>query len=258
MSSQQATSTLIARIPYLNTEPFYHGFSAQGYELINLPPRELGREAARGRIAAGPMSAVDYFKLDQDFEPLGPFGIAAAGPVRSVLLLSKRPIPELNAGTIAVTTETSTSVKLLMLLLRHRYDVRPAVWRLGLEDPADALLVIGDEALRRSKDPEYPVVLDLAAAWWEWKKLPFVFALWVVRKSLPLEEKKVLSIRFEDTFYENVKDLSAIARERAPDLGMTVEDIESYLRNIRFRLGPDDWEGLAEFRRLLESDDAAG
>jgi predicted solute-binding protein len=79
MSSQQATSTQIARIPYLNTEPFYHRFSAQGYELVDLPPRELGREAALGRIAAGPMSAVDYFRLEEDFEPLGPFGIAAAG-----------------------------------------------------------------------------------------------------------------------------------------------------------------------------------
>src|SRR5512140_1814104 len=195
MSSPSTTTTLIARIPYLNTEPFYHYFSARGYELVDLPPRELGREAARGRIAAGAMSAVDYFRLEEDFEPLGSFGIATAGPVHSVLLLSQRPVPELNGGTIAVTSDTSTSVKLLSLLLRERYDVRPAVMRRGLDEPADACLVIGDEALRRVSREKHPVVLDLGAAWWEWKKLPFVFALWTVRRSLPLEEKKVLAMR---------------------------------------------------------------
>jgi chorismate dehydratase len=256
MSSPSTTSTLIARIPYLNTEPFYHRFSAQGYELVDLPPRELGRQAALGRIAAGPMSVVDYFRLSDTYEPLGPFGIAAAGPVHSVLLFSKRPVPELNGGTIAVTDETSTSVELLRLLFRRHYDVTPAAWRRGFDDPADAVLLIGDEALRRAagRHDDYPVVLDLSAAWWEWKKLPFVFALWVVRKTLPLEEKKVLSMRFEDAFYEGFKDLATIGTKRAPGLNMTPAAVEDYLRNFRYRLGPEDWDGLNEFRRLYDSD----
>ena len=61
-------------------------------------------------------------------------------------------------------------------------------------------------------------------------------------------------MRFEDAFYENVRDFSPIARRKAPELGMTPEAVEAYLRNIRYRLGPEDCEGLAEFRSILEGD----
>lgn len=254
MSSPSTTSTLIARIPYLNTEPFYRRFSARGYELINLVPRRLGEEAARGRVVAGVMSLVDYFRQEAEFEPLGPYGIACAGPVMSVGLWSSKPVPELTGGSLAVTRETSTSVRLLERLLSDYYDVHPAEWRLGTEEPADAVLLIGDPALRARAARHDPVVVDLSQAWWEWKKLPFVFALWVVKRSLPLEEKKVLAMRLEDALYEGLKEIPAIAAERAADLGLPAATLETYLRHFRYRFGPDDWAGMDEFRRLLDRD----
>lgn len=256
MSSPSTTSTLIARIPYLNTEPFYHRFSIQGYELIDLPPRALGQAAAAGRVAAGPMSVMDFFRLQGEFEPLGPFGICAAGPVHSVLLFGSKPVEELDGGTIAYTGETSTSVVLLRALLRNVYDVEPATWH-RLEEGADAppgtdaRLLIGDAALREAARGQTPVLLDLSAAWWEWKKLPFVFAIWVVRKDLPLEEKTILAMRFEDAFFEGMAHLREIAERRAPDLGLTPDAVEAYLRNFRYRLGPEELEGLDEFARLV-------
>jgi len=254
MSSPSTTSTLIARIPYLNTEPFYRRFSARGYELVNLVPRRLGEEAARGRVVAGVMSLVDWIRQEAEFEPLGPYGIACAGPVLSVALFSSRPVPELTGRTVAVTRESSTSVKLLEVLFRHHYDVHPAEWRLGTGEPADAELLIGDPALRAQAARRDPVVLDLAQAWWEWQRLPFVFALWVVKRSLPLEEKKVLALRLEDALYEGLKEIPAIAAERAADLGLPAEALEKYLRHFRYRFGPDDWAGIDEFRRLLDRD----
>jgi len=254
MSSPSTTSTLIARIPYLNTEPFYHSFKAAGYELIDLPPKLLGEEAARGRIVAGPMSAVDYFRLEGDFEPLGPFGISCAGPVHSVMLFSRKPVPELHGGTIAISEETSTSVRLLMLLFREYFDVKPAAYRRGDAEGADAVLLIGDQALRAAARKEYPVVLDLSAAWWDWQKKPFVFALWAVKRSLPLEEKKILAMRFEDAFFDGMKHIADIGLKRAPDLGISPKAVEEYLRNFRYRLGPDDWEGLETFKRMFDRD----
>jgi chorismate dehydratase len=257
MSSPSTTSTLIARIPYLNTEPFYRTFHAAGYELLDLPPRQLGEAAEKGRVVGGPMSLCDYWRLEEQFEPLGPYGISSAGPVRSVLLFSDFPVEELTGRTVAVTPETSTSVKLLELLLRRRYDVHPAAWRRGFNDPTDAVLLIGDGALRASAEPPKPHVLDLSAAWYDWQKMPFVFALWVVRRSLPLEEKKVLAMRFEDALYEGLKDIPAIAKERAVDLGLPAATLEEYLRHFRYRLTPDDWQGLETFRRLLDHADDA-
>ncbi|TPW15320.1 MAG: hypothetical protein FD129_916 [bacterium] len=245
MSSPSTTSTLIARIPYLNTEPFYRTFQAAGYELLDLPPRQLGEAAARGRVVAGPMSLVDWFHLEDRFEPLGPYGIASAGAVRSVLLFSRKPIEELTGGTISITEDTSTSVRLLEILCRDYWGIRPASWRRGTLEPTDAMLLIGDAALR-------------AAAWYEWQAKPFVFALWVVRKDLPLEEKTILGMRFEDALYEGLKQIPAIAAERSPDLGLPADELEQYLRHFRYRLGPEDWEGLDIFRRLIDRGSHAG
>ena len=51
---------------------------------------------------------------------------------------------------------------------------------------ADALLLIGDEALQAKKEgvQGFPIVTDLGEEWFEWQGTPFVFARWVVRKSL--------------------------------------------------------------------------
>ena len=50
-----------------------------------------------------------------------PFGIATQGATGSVLLWSHRPLAALNGATVGVTDETSTSVRLLRLLLVRRY-----------------------------------------------------------------------------------------------------------------------------------------
>ena len=55
----------------------------------------------------------------------------------------------------------------------------------ALESTADAVLVIGDRAMRVPGDPFHDVV-DLGEAWNTLTGLPFVFALWVAREGLEL------------------------------------------------------------------------
>lgn len=45
-----------------------------------------------------------------------------------------------------------------------------------------AFLAIGDEALRLGAGDLHPYRLDLGEAWHSWTGLPFVFALWVIRR----------------------------------------------------------------------------
>ena len=54
-----------------------------------------------------------------------------------------------------------------------------------LESTADAVLVIGDRAMRVPHEPFHDVV-DLAEAWQALTGLPFVFALWVARGGVDL------------------------------------------------------------------------
>src|SRR5207253_2017821 len=114
-------------------------------------------------------------------------GVAARGPVFSVLLFSHRPAAALENALISVTPETSTSIRLLRLLLDVRRGIEGIRYVRGLEPrQADALLVIGDGAMRmRHARPEgFTHTLDLGADWLEWTGLSFVYAVWAVRSSL--------------------------------------------------------------------------
>ncbi|MBI3020454.1 MAG: hypothetical protein HYY59_00415, partial [Candidatus Omnitrophica bacterium] len=156
--SKSTTTACVARVPYLNSVPFFRGLSlGRRYELVDCVPRELGIQAAAGDIMAGLVPLVDYVRLRDTFERIGHFGIAVRGRGRSVLLFSRRPIRQLDGSMISITEETSTSAVLLQLLLERRYGVLPALYQRGQRSEADALLLIGDEALRfRATNTQYP------------------------------------------------------------------------------------------------------
>src|SRR5262249_57729285 len=81
-------------------------------------------------------------------------GVAARGPVHSVLLFSRRSPEALGGALISVTPETATSVRLLRLLLEVRRELQGVRLIRGLEPAqADALLVIGDNAMRLRHQP---------------------------------------------------------------------------------------------------------
>ncbi len=174
-----------ARIPYANVAPFYALWHEAPFAVRNLVPRDLGREAEAGHVDFGSMAAGDYLRLKDRFELIQPpMGAAARGEVQSVLLFSRRPAEALAGALVSVTPATSTSVRLLHLLLDVRRGLRGVRYIRGLEPAqADALLVIGDAAMRmRNHRPEgFTHTLDLGADWLEWTGLSFVYAVWAVR-----------------------------------------------------------------------------
>jgi chorismate dehydratase len=240
---------LIGQISYLNSQPFYPLLGE--HRLVAMPPRRLGELAERGEIDAGIMATADYLALADRYEPLGNLGIANREEVRSIILFSRRRLGELSGARIGVTEETSTSFQLLRLLLEVRERVKPASYERGLRQEADAYLVIGNEALRARRQPPagFPHRYDLASEWWAWRKLPFVFALWTVKRSLPEQDKRDFQALLERSFAIGMAEVDRIAAEFAGDLG-SPEELASYLRNFHYRLGPEEWRGLEEFRAL--------
>lgn len=207
--------------------------------------------AGNGEIDAGILAAADFFVHEQRYEPIAGLGVANHEEVRSILLLSRRPLAELDGARIGVTEETSTSVRLLRVLIELRDQNRPSEYVRGLREEADAFLVIGNEALWRNTTatPAFPYRYDLATEWWDWTGLPFVFALWAVRRSLPDTTKHELADLLERSFTVGISQIDDIAAEFAGELGAR-EVLASYLRNFHYRLGPDEMEGLEKFRRL--------
>ena len=202
---------------------------------------------------AGPLPVVDYFRLADRFERLGHFGIEVRGRAHSALLFSLKPIRQLDGATIAVTEETSTTAFLLRLLLEHRYNVLPASYQRGTDKDADALLLIGDEALRfKYTNRRYPFEIDVAFEWWLWQHLPFVFAVWAIRKDASAQDKKQVELGLARSLGANVAQLALIAQESSRTLDIPAAELEAYLSNFIYRLGQLEEEGIRHFKELLD------
>ena len=254
-TSRLTTSTVAARIPYANAAPFYALWNEAPFAVRNLVPRELGREAEAGGVDMGLMAAADYLRLRDRFELMTPaMGVAARGTVMSVLLFSRRPVNALAGARVSVTPETSTSIRLGKLLLGVRRGLTGMSFVRGLEpQQADALLVIGDRAMRmRTRPPEgFSHVLDLGADWLEWTGLSFVYAVWAVRRALEPALKQELSAFLEQSLAAGLANLPEVARAQT-EPGWTQAETEGYLRRFHYRLGADDLAGLERFERLLQ------
>lgn len=253
-ASRSLTGTVAARIPYANAAPFYALWSEAPFAVRNLVPRDLGREAEAGTVDMGLMASGDYLRLRDRFELLAPaMGVAARGPVQSVLLFSRRPPGSLSGALISVTPETSTSIRLLHLLLDARRGLEGVRYVRGLEPAqADALLMIGDRAMRmRQQRPEgFTHTLDLGDDWLEWTQLSFVYAVWTVRRSLDPALKAELGSFLESSLAAGLADLREVARAQT-EPGWTADETEAYLRRFHYRLGPEDLAGLDRFDALL-------
>jgi chorismate dehydratase len=126
----------------------------------------------------------------------------------------------------------------------------------------DAVLLIGDEALRRNKHglDGFDLVYDLAREWYEWQKLPFVFAVWAVRRSIPEASRIELSRLLEQSLESVGGDFAAVAGRHGRRIGLTDGETQEYLSGFNYSLGEREREAIAVFRGLLgtEGTDAPG
>lgn len=247
----------LGHIPYLNCAVFYQDFPLDLVEVQEYVPSALARAARRGEIDVGPVPLVACFELEDQFMPLRNFGIAVREKARSVLLFSKKPIEQLDGATVALTGESATSVRLLKVLFTKRFGIQPARYTSTQDINSDAILLIGDAALNnRTGLPSYPRVYDLGEMWYEWHKLPFVFARWIVRRDLNPEALEFLGGLLEQSLEYGQGRIDEIAAER-DDLSMSADEVREYLYGFNYVLGEKEHKSIELFRRLLKELDEA-
>jgi chorismate dehydratase len=233
----------------LNTVPLVwgmlHGDEHDLFDLSFAIPAECADRLADGRADIGIVPAVELNR--QNLRVIRGTGIACDGPVRSILLISKVPFPEIR--TLATDASSRTSVALSRILLTKKYGVMPRLYsqrpHLGkMLEQCDAALIIGDAAL--VLDPaDLPFhVLDLGVEWTAMTGLPMVFAVWAARAEVPTQDPAPFqaSLRFGMAHMED------IVRQEHPKLGISEALAREYLtRNIVFELGDREYKGLATF-----------
>ena len=180
------------RIGYVNVAPvetaFDSGAVTREVEIVTGVPTQLNAALLAGELDVAAVSAAHYLAHRDSLELVGDLCIAADGPVRSVLLVSPVPPALLDGRSIAVTAQSASARALLAILLRDVHGVAPAY-----EVVNDALaaardgrpaLVIGDDALAARKVCRPACTYDLGEGWRAWTGLPFVFAVWAVRREV--------------------------------------------------------------------------
>jgi len=258
-------SLRIGRIPYVNCYPVYgavdRGVVSLDGELVSGVPTALNALMAAGSLDISVVSAVEYARDSARYLLLPDLAISCDGPVRSVMLFSKRPVQELDGRRVLVSRSSMTAVALLELLFDHVWraepDFIPGDAEIGDiarfdEEPHDARLVIGDAALLLdgSATP-YAYRYDLGSEWKTWTGLPFVFAVWVAQRATPVAEALRVHAGLIASRDWGLAHLDVLAEQAAQTTGMSLEVCHEYLSGLDYRLSYPHLAGLTDFFRRL-------
>src|SRR5436309_1024527 len=232
----------VGSVSYLNAVPLTRGLEA---EVVFATPSKLAELLQRDELDAALVSVTEVLFKDR-YDVLDGIAIASLGEVKSVLLAHREPLSQ--AREVFCDTASLTSIQLLRVLLAERgitadFKPLPSYDFAALPDYA---LLIGDPALDLLQAPGQHEIWDLGAAWYEMTKLPFVYAVWALRRGL---DTSALRRQLREARDFGLDTLDFIIR------GRTEYDYDfrnDYLSwHIHYHLGADEKRGLARFAELL-------
>ncbi len=243
----------IGSVSYLNAVPLTRGIES---EIILATPAKLAEMLRHDELDAALVSITEVL-LNDRYDILDGIAIASLGEVYSVILAHKKPLEE--ATEIFCDTASLTSVNLLKVLLAEKNLFPQFVPLENYEAAAekDFVLLIGDRAIdfqRSSRRSEAKAdatgaheIFDLGFAWTEMTNLPFVYAVWALRRGI---ENKELRRELRKAKSFGVKTLDYV-------IGSREEYDEDFRRdyfewNIQYHLGDDEKRGIAKFSELLK------
>ncbi|MHA6483890.1 menaquinone biosynthesis protein [Paenibacillus sp. strain BS8-2] len=221
----------VGRIDYANAWPLFHGLEQYtrdlSYEIVSCVPSGLNMMLQEGKLELSAISSFSYGANAKDYVLLPNLSVGSIGRVHSILLFLKTPIEEKRPERIAVTTASATSVNLLKIIMAMRYGFEPEYIPDepdldSMLEKADAALLIGDPAIRASRDCHGLQVLDLGQLWNDWTGLGMTYAVVAARR------------QWVESAQENVYELyAAMVRTRKAN----VDDPETMVQKAVEQLG---------------------
>jgi chorismate dehydratase len=278
----------IGKIPYANLFPIFYMLQKEcdclHYEFIEGVPSLLNRMLRNGEIDLSPSSSIEYLRYKDRYVFIDGHSLSSKGPIESIFLLSRIPIERLEGKTILTSSQSDTSVVLLDIILRKFYKIECVLEPTNetvesLVNKADAFLCIGDDALKAKKTvnsntPSLTLpprgggqgwggiyLYDLGDLWFRNTGLPFVFALWIVRKDSSKEKAELLERFTHDLNKAKTLakgHLDKIAHALRPlllachSLNINEEELISYWKGISYDFEEEHNKGLELFRKYSE------
>ena len=246
---QGPASLRIGCVKYLNARPLVRGWPGQ-VEFDH--PSLLCQRLANGKLDVALVSSFEFLR-NPIYTVVDDIAIASDGRVYSVFVASAH-------GTwpseIELDPASTTAVALLRYLMAERGQKFLAVAaptdNLSPLAPKRSRLLIGDQAIRfRQKFGDAYEYADLGEEWRSLAKLPFVYALWLIRPEV--SDAKAIAGRLRALRDQNLANLDAlIAAEKDFDQEFCAIYYRDYLR---FHFGEKEKKGLRLFQELCAKHD---
>ncbi|MCD4764063.1 MAG: menaquinone biosynthesis protein [Desulfobacterales bacterium] len=253
----------LGRIVYMNAAPVYYEIDKcpklDWLNIVSAPPSILNNMMEKEELDISPVSSVAYAKNQDEWLLLPDLSIACFGRVMSVILVSKKPFEKLTDNKVIITDKSAAAAELLKLLFSIKR-VKPVFETMPIQCPdeikksADAALIIGDKALKEKWHVHFDHIYDLGQMWLELTGLPFVFALWAVRKSFADKKPEVVSSiikLFDISKEQGKKNLEDIAKKASEILGIDIDICKKYYELLNYDLDPLQLKGLTSFFEKL-------
>jgi len=277
MTSRPVTKLRISIVQYLNTAPLVWGFTngpLHGkYDLSFTVPSQCSEDLRTGRADVAIIPAIEYQRMD-DLVILPDMAIASKKQVRSLLIVSKKPIEQVKS--FALDRSSRSTQALTRILCAEKWKIAPEFFEATPDlaemlEQADAALLIGDPALRISlgveKDShagaegqticpaatlgitssELLYVHDVVSEWRSLTELPAVLAVWAARRDVATPGVTADFLASRDFGLSHIPEIS---NDASIDLELPAPAIETYLRrNIDFSLDSENRRGLDLYYR---------
>jgi chorismate dehydratase len=246
----------ISIVQYLNTAPLVWGFTNGAlrgkYELSFTVPSQCAEDLRNGAADIAIIPAIEYQRID-NLLILPDMAIASKERVRSLLILSKKPMAEVRS--IALDRSSRSTQALTKILCDRHWKIAPEFSEMAPDaeamlEKADAALLIGDPALRFAIEAEADGhrglhVYDIVAEWHAMTGIPAVLAVWAGRTEVVTDEVVSDFLSSRDLGLRNLREIS---EQWSKELNLPAKELKTYLKeNIDFTLDEENLRGLTAY-----------
>ena len=269
------TPLRISIVKYLNTAPLVRGFThgpLRGkYQLSFTVPSQCAEDLRSSNADIAIIPAIEYQRIP-NLVILPSLAIASKKSVRSLLLVSKRPMHEVTS--IALDRTSRSTQALVRILCAKHWQIAPEFFEAepnlaAMLEHADAALLIGDPALRLAigssahakRDTSGKLttpasaagvagggelfLLDIVEEWCALTNAPAVLAVWAARPDVATPE---VVQDFQDSLALGLRNIDAISSESAAEMNLPIGDLRRYFtENIDYQLDEENLRGLAMY-----------
>lgn len=242
--------TRVSIVSYLNSKPFLYGLKksviSKEIDLSLDIPSKVAAKLAFNQADVGLIPVAGLIDLDE-YHLIGDYCIGSVGKVKTVVLASEVPLDEIE--TVLMDYQSRSSVLLTKVLAKFFWK-KSFNWENTCNDfqhvsiqGNTAGIVIGDRVFEIENNFRY--IYDLSEQWYNFTKLPFVFAVWAANKKVT----RAFEVAFNKALAYGIENMDEIIRqEQASYPGV---DISGYFdQNISFELDSEKQRGMKKFLEL--------